>query len=160
MLSRKRWLIVIFLCANILSLAACSSTASTTPQTDTVKDQASFIDALKTKGVRVDIAGTLDQPFLQAEGTNLRLSGGDLKQPTELQSFNYDDKDLGKDGSKAAAEDASQIDSSGNPRTMRIQWIASPHFFRKERVIVIYLGSDPNAIALLTELLGPQFAGK
>ena len=43
---------------------------------------------------------------------------------------------------------------------MRISWIAPPHFFRKERVIVLYLGTDAKVLAVLTELLGAQFAGR
>ncbi len=144
----------------VISLAvACSMTTPTASEDGLVKDQASFIDALRGKGLKIDVTGSVEQPFLQAEGTILTVSGGNLKEPAELQSFNYDDKDLGTNGLSAAAEDASQIDPNGNPRTARINWIAPPHFFRKERVIVIYLGRDTNALALLTELLGPAFAG-
>ncbi len=125
-----------------------------------VKDHVSFVDALRAKGLTVEIVGSIEQPFLRAKGTSLRTSGGNLKQPAELQSFNYDDTDLRTDGLKAAAEDAAQIEPDGNPKTMRISWIAPPHFFRKERVIVLYVGSDSTVLALLTELLGPQFAGK
>ena len=125
-----------------------------------VKDHVSFVDALRAKGITVEIVGSIEQPFLRAKGTTLRVSGGNLSQPAELQSFNYDDTDLRTDGAKAAAEDASQIDASGQPKTMRISWIAPPHFFRRERVIVIYLGSDANMLAPLTELLGPPFAGR
>jgi len=34
-----------------------------------------------------------------------------------------------------------------------------PHFFRKERVLVLYTGEDKAVLNLLTHLLGPQFAG-
>ncbi len=125
-----------------------------------VRDHVSFVDALRAKGLTVEIVGPVEQPFLRGNGTVLRMSGGNLKQVAELQSFNYSGAELGTDGVKAAAEDASQIDANGNPKTMRILWIAPPHFFRKERVIVIYVGSDANTVALLTDLLGPQFAGK
>ncbi len=153
-------LVAALVSCTVISLAvACSTTTPTASQGGPVKDQASFVDALRRKGLKVDVTGSVEQPFLQTEGTTLTVSGGNLKEPAELQSFNYDDKDLGTNGLNAAAEDASQIDPNGNPRTARINWIAPPHFFRKERVIVIYLGRDTNALALLTELLGPAFAG-
>jgi hypothetical protein len=34
-----------------------------------------------------------------------------------------------------------------------------PHFFRGNRVIVLYVGTDPAVITPLERLLGPQFAG-
>jgi hypothetical protein len=34
-----------------------------------------------------------------------------------------------------------------------------PHFFRGNRLIVLYLGTDAGVIAPLQRLLGPQFAG-
>ena len=37
--------------------------------------------------------------------------------------------------------------------------VAPPHFFLKERVLVIYVGKDPSVISLLGGVLGPQFAG-
>jgi hypothetical protein len=146
--------------AVMVMVVACNGTTPVASRGGSVKDHLSFVDALRAKGLTVDILGSVEQPFLQAKGTGLRLSGSSLKEPAELQSFNYDDRALGTDGLKAAAEDASQIEPNGNPRTARINWIAPPHFFRRERVIVIYLGSDANALALLTELLGPQFAGR
>lgn len=118
-----------------------------------VKDHVSLIDALRGKGWTVEPVGAVEQPFLQGMGTTLRISGGELQQPAELQSFEYDDLAV-------AASDAEQIDPDGNPRTTMITWIAPPHFFRKEQVIVIYLGTDAAVLDALTELLGPQFAGR
>jgi hypothetical protein len=39
------------------------------------------------------------------------------------------------------------------------RWMAPPHFFRGNRLIVLYVGTDPGVIAPLQRLLGPQFAG-
>src|SRR5207237_3671459 len=59
-----------------------------------VKDHVSFVDALRAKGFVVEIAGSIEQPFLRAKGTTLRVSGDNFSQPVELQSLNYDDTDL------------------------------------------------------------------
>jgi hypothetical protein len=40
-----------------------------------------------------------------------------------------------------------------------ITWIEPPHFFRKERVLVLYIGSDATVLKALHDVLGPQFAG-
>ncbi len=125
-----------------------------------VRDHVSLVDTLRAQGVTVEPMSQVEQPFLRAKGTVLMLSGGTLKQSGEIQSFNYDDTDLGTNGIKAAEEDASNIQPDGNTRTMMIEWIAPPHFFRKERVIVIYVGSDASTLALLKQVLGAQFAGK
>lgn len=132
-------------------LIACS--APPLPSASTSFDQMAFSAALKAKGFKVETTGGIEQPFLRVKGIGLRVNGGNLKEPMELQAFNYAD-------AKSASDDANQIEPSGSPRTMQINWIAPPHFFRKERVLVIYVGSDANALGLLTELLGAPFAGK
>lgn len=39
------------------------------------------------------------------------------------------------------------------------EWIGTPHFYRKGRVIVIYVGDNLPLIQALETVLGPQFAG-
>ncbi len=104
--------------------------------------------------------GDVEQPFFRAKGTVLRVSGSGIKQPAEIQSYNYDDTDLGTDGAKAAEEDAGEIGPDGNPKTTMVTWAAPPHFFRKERIIGLYVGDDPAVLKLLSDALGPQFAGR
>lgn len=140
---------------------AASATASGAAQSHggPVTDHVSLVDHLRGRGLTVEIAGAVQQPFLRPPGTLLRLSGGDLQAPTDVQSYNYDDTDLGTDGMQAAEADASQLGPDGSPPTMMITWVAPPHFFRKDRVIVLYTGTDQAVITVLTEALGPQFAG-
>lgn len=137
------------------------STPSATPigrGTDTIShggpvvDHVSFVDALRACGVTVHPGDMIEQPFLRAEGVVLQLRGGGLSQPIEVQSFAYEN-------STTAADDAAQIGPDGNPPTMMITWIGTPHFFRAERVIVIYVGEDRSALDLLTDILGPPFVG-
>lgn len=125
-----------------------------------VNDQVSFVDHLRGRGYKVEIAGAVEQPFLRVKGTTLRISGKGIQQPADVQSYNYDDTDLGTDGLKAAEEDAQQLGPDGNPRTSMITWVAPPHFFRKQRLIVLYVGDDAAVTTLLTDALGPQFAGR
>jgi hypothetical protein len=118
-----------------------------------VVDSASLIDALLACGLTVDPMGAVEQPFLKPEsGTVVRLGGGNLAQPADLQIFEYQN-------AERAAADAAQIGPDGNPPTMMIDWIAPPHFFRAERVIVLYIGEDQAVVNLLTAVLGSPFAG-
>lgn len=52
---------------------------------------------------------------------------------------------------KAAAAVATNCGSIG---TAMMSWMAPPHFFRKERVIVNYLGTSEKTLAALRNLLG------
>ncbi len=123
-----------------------------------VRDHVSLVDTLRSQGLSVEVAGLVQQPFLRVKGTLLRLTGRDLEQPVEIQSYNYDDTDLEMDGVKAARDDAATIGPDGSTRTMQISWTGTPHFFRKERVIVIYVGEDQAVLDHLAEALGPPFA--
>ena len=135
-----------------LLLAGCGSPVQS--HGGPVEDQVSLIDALR-KSVTVEVSGTVSQPFLHAQsGTALRLSGGPLSSPADMQVFEYDSQG-------AADRDARQIrpDGSGTPTTI-VHWVAPPHFFRKGRVIVVYVGNGPAVTTLLNDVLGPQFAGR
>src|ERR1700694_759580 len=70
-----------------LLLTACG----TVPQSHggPVQDQVSLIDALR-KSVTVDITAPVAQPFLHPNsGTIVRLSGGTLAAPADVQLFEY-----------------------------------------------------------------------
>jgi len=125
-----------------------------------VRDHVSFVDALRARGVTVAIAGTAAQPFLHGKGTQLRLSGAGLTAPAVVESYNYDQADLGTDPAQAVIDDTSQIGSDGSPKTSKITWVAPPHLYRSERLVVLYVGRDTTIEHLLADLIGPQFAGK
>ena len=118
-----------------------------------IVDHASFVDALKREGYIVDVAGEVEQPFLSVKGTMLRLRGASLSQPAEVQSYNYE-------SASAAKSEASKIGPDGNPKGSQIFWVEPPHFYIRERVLVVYVGSEPQVTGLLTRLFGPQFAGR
>jgi hypothetical protein len=125
-----------------------------------VKDHVSLVDFLRSQGVMVTIGDPVEQPFLRGAGTTLLLSGGPLQAEATVQSYDYDDTDLGGDAAAMAAEDVAGIQPDGKPKLTQVAWIEPPHWFAHERVIALYLGSDPAALDLLTSALGPQFAGK
>ena len=146
----KRLLVVI-----ALVLTACGTTQNP-PQSHggPVQDQVSLIDALR-KTVTVDITGTISQPFLNPQsGTAVRVSGGSLTTPADVQLFEYG-------SASAASADAKRISSDGSgTATTKISWVAPPHFFLKGRVMALYVGNDPAALSLLQGVMGPQFAGR
>jgi hypothetical protein len=137
--------------------AATSTPPPATPSPEVeapIVDAASLTDALEERGVEVEDAGTIDQPFLNAEEVRrLRISGGELSTEAEIQVYAYDDRE-------ALLADASQVTPEGSLTTVMIDWIATPHFYCGDQVLVIYIGDDQAAVDLLTGILGPQFAGR
>ena len=137
-----------------LLLSACGTVQGPQSHGGPVQDQVSLIDALR-KTVTVDISGTISQPFLNPQsGTAVRLSGGPVTTPADVELFEYG-------SASAASADAKRIspDGSGTANT-KISWVAPPHFFLKGRVMALYVGSDSVVLTLLQSPLGPQFAGR
>jgi hypothetical protein len=133
--------------------AAPSSQPPGSAPASPIQDQATFIEALRTRGVSPEAKEAVRQSFLHAAGTRLTLRGGGLSGPADVQSYDYPDV-------RPATQDAEAIDPDGNStQTMQIDWVAPPHFFRTGRLIVLYVGADRAVVRLLGELLGPQFAG-
>lgn len=55
---------------------------------------------------------------------------------------------------------AASVSPSGYSVAMcHFDWISTPHFFKRSRLIVLYVGASEPTIGLLTRLLGPSFAG-
>jgi hypothetical protein len=137
-----------------LALAACGSAGPTTSHGGAARDHVSFVDNLRGRGLTVDPTGTVQQPFLHAQsGTVLKLSDGGLPSPAEVQSYDYT-------SASVAQSDLAAIDSHGNPRGSSVSWIGPPHFFAREKVVVVYVGSDPALLKILREVLGGQVAGR
>ncbi len=102
---------------------------------------------LRARGLQVEYANAIEQPFFAAPGTVYTVEGADL------QIFVYSTE-------SAAAADASRIAPSGRSvGTSAVGWIAPPHIFRKGPMIVIYLGSDSRIRGELAAALGNQIAG-
>lgn len=129
-----------------------------------VRDHVTFVDDLRCLQLRVEPIEQITLPAFSVPATRLSVSGGNLREPVELLSLNYDDTDLGRDARVVTEQDARRISSDGARAslpsgTVVMAYQGPPHLFQRERVIVIYAGSDPEMIATLRDLLGTQFAG-
>ncbi len=109
----------------------------------------------------MELVGEGSQPFLRPLATVLRVSGGTLAQPTRLLVHEYDDTAIAEADAARIQPDTSikWTEPDGNVKTMHLIWVAPPHFFRQDRLLVTYTGTDSATLAVLTELLGPQFVG-
>ncbi len=124
----------------LIALGACASTAFPT-------DLNSLIDSLEAAGAVVQPAGDISQPFLAVSGRIIEVDN------TDVQVFEYSD-------TTAANADADMVSADGSSvgATM-ISWVATPHFYKSGKLIVLYVGDNQAVISILREVLGSQFAG-
>jgi hypothetical protein len=72
----------------------------------------------------------------------------------DVQVFEYSD-------ATAAEAQAALVSPSGSAvGTTKIHWVGPPHFFKKGRLIVLYVGDDDKVLNALEAVLGRQFAGR
>ncbi|MDQ3260220.1 MAG: hypothetical protein M3Q00_05450 [Pseudomonadota bacterium] len=151
---------LLFLSVSLLSVVAaaptgCAGKLSVSHQAQQVElpaggatDYASLIDDLRTAGVSVEPDGTVDQPFFSVKGRMIKIGGEDV------QVFQY---------SHAAAADAQAalVSTDGSAvGTSKLHWVGSPHFYKKGKLLVLYLGDDDKVLKALDAVLARQFAGK
>ena len=107
----------------------------------------SLAAALRTAGFQVRLADTISQPFFSVPARVLVVDEADL------QVYQYSTSD-------AAAADAAKISPSGSPiGTFMPNWMRPPHIYRKDNLILIYLGDNTRVRSALAAQAGPQIAG-
>jgi len=72
----------------------------------------------------------------------------------DVQVFEYSD-------AMAAEAQTALVSPSGSAvGTTKIHWVGPPHFFKKGRLIVLYVGDNGKVLKALEAVLGRQFAGR
>lgn len=112
------------------------------------KDLDALVRSLRAAGVKVERGGRVSQPFFSAGGQILAVEGEDV------QVFRY--------ATTAAAErEAGRVSPDGSSvGTNMMSWMSTPHFFRKDNLIVLYVGDNSKVMGALRSTLGAQFAGQ
>lgn len=111
------------------------------------KDYSSLIANLRAAGARVEAGEQVVQPFFSVKGRVIRVNGEDA------QVFQY---------RNAAQSDAQAALISSDGMTIgsaKVHWLGPPHFFKKDRLIVLYVGQNDQVLRALAATLGRQFAG-
>lgn len=142
----------IFLVASLLMVAAlfvaCAPTGESSAESVAVEDLGSLSQALRAAGATVDSTETIQQEFFTVEGRILKVNNADV------QVFEY------KSAEEMEAEAALVAPDGGAVGTSMMMWMATPHFFKSGRVLVLYVGDDVETLDLLVSVLGGQFAGR
>jgi hypothetical protein len=112
-----------------------------------VRDHVSLIDAMRAQGLTVEPTGSITQPFFPVPGHGLLIDGEDL------QVFEFDNPSSANAKAREISPDGETIGKTV------VQWIAPPHFFLSGKIIVLYLGDNPELLKHLETALGKPIAG-
>lgn len=149
-MGKKKWLLIISLALvlAIVSVAGCVSEEPPVSRGGPVTDYVSLIDNLRQAGATVEPTGEMAQPLFSVNGRVMVVNGGDV------QVFEYVD-------TAAAEAEAALVSPDGSSvGTSMVGWVASPHFYRAEKLIVLYVGDSEAVTDVLESVLGQQFAGR
>ena len=120
------------------------------PRQATLESSTDLVRALKRAGATVEEHGRAPRdafPFFSPQATRLSVAGDDV------HVFQYATAD-------EARREASHISAAGSPiATTQITWMSPPRFYRKDRLIVLYVGTEPDVAHALEAVLGRPFAG-
>jgi len=109
-------------------------------------DYVSLIDNLRANAI-VNPEGEIEQPFFSVTGFSIQVNGA------SVQVFEYN-------SAEDAEADASLVSPNGRSIGTSMPFLGdAPHFYYKEKIIVLYVGDDPAIEELLEFVLGRQFAG-
>jgi hypothetical protein len=130
-------------------LSACAGSPTVTDgraESPAASPAQSVVSALRAAGLTVEDAGFVEQPFFTGRAHVYGVEG-------DVQVYEFA-------SASAAQQAAAQVSPTGGSiGSQHMSWMAPPHFFRKENVVVIYLGSSPRVLAELQNLMGAEFAG-
>lgn len=97
--------------------------------------------------------------LLQGAPYGIYLNGDEVPQ---LQLYIYQTADEAVAEASCISDDGSHFQRSneqGETESTIVEWVAAPHFFLYQNVIVQYIGTDENILAALQNLCGEQIAG-
>jgi hypothetical protein len=116
-----------------------------------VTDYDSLVVNLHAAGATIEhptLPQVIVQDFLSVTGQVFKLNGEDV------QVFEYSDQSTAEGEAELVSPDGSSIGTS------MPFWVATPHFYKAGRIIVLYVGEDPAVMDMLESVLGAQFAGR
>lgn len=129
----------------LLAQVACRI-RPTANETDAALNLAALQENLREAGATIIPGGEIEQPFFSVGGHALVVNGADV------QVFEYRSQ-------TEAKADAALVAPGGNSvGTSMMTWMAAPHFFQRDRLIVLYVGEDLSVVSLLETVLGAPFA--
>lgn len=109
-----------------------------------------LVGDLRHQGVTVSSGGNEPResfPFFSVQAKRLRINGDDA------YVFEYTTDAV-------ATSEASTVSPSGTPiGTTQTTWISAPRFYKRDRFIVLYVGTNLTVVRALEAVFGKPFAG-
>jgi hypothetical protein len=132
----------------VLALALVSCGQNSVGPSDLNSTDA-LVRALKQRGVTVVLVESMPQsayPFFSVAAQRVTVNG------EEVQVFEC------ADVSRANSE-AGRVSPTGSPiGQSQISWMDIPHFYKRDLLIVLYVGHSASVLKVLETTLGPPFA--
>jgi hypothetical protein len=110
-----------------------------------------LVERLRADGALVEPAGSANLAFLSAEGQMFAVDG------ERIQVYEYADPDAAAADAARFSPDGGQISTDAG--VLLVNWVATPHLYRADRLLVIYVGDDAGTQARLDRVVGSRFAG-
>lgn len=135
--------------AAFLVITGCSGAKNRTERQHSGNDVKLVEGELRKRGLTILRVETVDQPFFTPQGKAVIVDHEQMIQVFEFTNV----------------EEAENVRSTISPDGMTIAtskpfWAEPPHFFHRERLLVLYVGQDNTILSALEAVFGPQFAGK
>jgi hypothetical protein len=119
------------------------------------QDYKSFAEYLRRSGFTVKQEEDVEVLFFSVKGRTL-LVNNDTVQVFEFKKAAVADAEAARispDGRNV------EMPEDGVKSVSDLFWIATPHFYKRGRLIALYLGDDSVLKTTIEAALGPQFAG-
>ena len=128
-----------------LLLIACSNPAG--PSSSTTLDE--FVKALRDQGLTVNLGSQISPSvngFFSVPADQVQVND------SQVNAFVYRN-------ANAAAGEAALISKDGQPSpTARVSWVSTPHFYRHDEMIVLYVGCATAIVDALQKAVGAPIA--
>ena len=134
----------------MVAALACAGCLTHGPDSlrDTPFDIPQLVEALRQTGTMVNSGDEIEQPFFTVRGRMVSVAGEDV------QVYQYPDEDAARRVAATISPDGGTIGTSSP------FWAASPHFYRRGLLVVLYVGDSASVMRPLERVLGTQFAGR
>ena len=128
-----------------------------------VMDYEYLVNDLRLSRVTIEEIMDVPYPVFDAHGESVFSVGGKsvrIEDEKHLLVLEYENEAAVKTEAGFVSRDGYDLHKPEGKFYQSIDWIAPPHWYQDGRIIVLYVGENPEIRILLEDLLGRQFAGQ
>lgn len=146
----RRATLILLVMSAVASLACSGNPAGPSD----LESTEALISALEEQGATVVRMGQMppESHCLSVGARRLSVNG------ENVYAFEYESAAAANRDASMVSSDGSTIGSTG--RACSILWVGPPRFYKRDRLIVLYVGTNQDLIRILDGLLGRPFAAR